>query len=138
MEVGVQTDPPGRKVLSEATRRKMGDARRGVPRDPAIAKKAVETKRRLRELYTAQQLAERSRQSIPRNPEVVKKAAEARKQLRQSQLTPEQLRRKADSERAYLRLLEKEKENFMAAWKACYEANKQKEAANEIVQLGSQ
>jgi hypothetical protein len=138
MEVGVQTDPPGRKTLSEATRRKMGDARRGVPRDPAIMKKVVETKRRLRELYTAEQLAERSRQAIPRDPEVIKRAAEAKKLLRRGQLTPEQLHRRASSDRAYLRLLEKEKENFLAAWKASYEANKQKEAANEIIQLNSQ
>lgn len=138
MEVGVQTDPPGRKVLSEATRRKMGDAHRGVPRDPAVAKKAVETKRRLRELYTPEQLAERSRQ---RN---ASKKLVGRPII---YISPEELaeknrlaaqRRKAGYEKAYLNMIEKAKEDMLAEWKAGYEANKQKEAANEIIQLSSQ
>jgi hypothetical protein len=138
MEIGVQTDPPGQKVMSEATRRKMGDAKRGVPRDPEVMKRVVETKRRLRELYTAEQLAERSRQ---------RKASKKLVGRPIVYISPEDLaeknrvaaeRSKVSRQRGYLRMVEKAKEEMLAEWKASYEANKQKDAANEIIQLNSQ
>jgi hypothetical protein len=116
MDVGVQTEKPNLWKLSDETRRKIGDAKRGVKRDPKVVQRIVETKRRLRELY----LVGKPIVEIANTPDEQKMA-----------------KRREYYQNWYTRMIEREKANMLEQWKATSKAYDTQATRNEIVQLNS-